>query len=118
MTITGSETDSDLITSVKGAVEALSAIGTGNAVVTGTRTGGFKIELSGSKAGQDLSGLIVTTALPTVTTSVVTVGTPTTAINETDVIIIDASLKASGTYRLQVQLPAENRAAAQLEEQP
>ncbi|MBU6280145.1 MAG: hypothetical protein KGN78_12970, partial [Actinomycetales bacterium] len=57
VSLTSAQTDATLINAIDAALEGLAGIGANAVTVTGTRAGGFTIDVAGARAGQDVSGI-------------------------------------------------------------
>jgi len=83
------DTSKGLINKITAALESLPGVGSGNVTVTGSRFSAFRIEFVGALAGQDISGLTVTTAAPAPTVTVEQLVDPDPGVNEVKQISIE-----------------------------
>ena len=91
LTLTGAETESAIVASVRTALENLSGIGTGNVLVSGSRYAGYVIEFIVDLAGDDVARLTVTTTAAAASATVEQIRAAVTGINEIKRITIETT---------------------------
>ena len=88
VTLTGQETNAQVITALTSGLESLSTVGAGNVRVSGDRIQGYDIEFVGSLSGSAVTGLAVTAPVPAVSVAVTTDTSAVAAVNEVKDIVI------------------------------
>ncbi|MCX7258156.1 MAG: hypothetical protein NTZ64_15960, partial [Polaromonas sp.] len=87
--LTGQQTDAQIIKALTTGLESLAGIGTGNVRVTGNRYDGYVIEFIGQLAGQDVVGISVSAAAPSIGKTVTQTSAAQTGVNEIKRLVIE-----------------------------
>ena len=89
VTLTGKETESQILQKLTTAFESLSGVGTGKVQVTGNAIDGYTVEFVGTLSGIDVTGITVSLAAPTVGTAINVLTQSQAAVNEVKRLLIE-----------------------------